>query len=82
MKKRRISTTEEDLNRTVTVGILLQYTDDFLLPRIQDVVTDAITKNNAVLVHMLKDYVDKKNTQVKDDIFSRLERHGVLPKRV
>lgn len=57
---KKASYKKDDLNKPVTMGMLLEYTDEFLLPRISDaiteVVTDVVSKSNAELKYELKEY--------------------------
>lgn len=69
---------KEELNKTVTLGVLLEYTDEFLIPRMSDLMDEKLEekfdKKLAVQTHELKDYVDKKLANSTAEIFQRLDR--------
>ena len=75
-----------DLDKVVTLGVLLEYTDEFLIPHfaevikeivppmIKEIVLPMIKEANGQLKHELKEYIDEKLNKQTDEIFSRLER--------
>lgn len=69
---------KEDLQQSVTLGVLLDYTDEFLIPKITEIVTDiveiSVNKSNASLKHELKEYIDQKLGDYTSDIFKRLDK--------
>ena len=80
---------EEELNKPVTLGILLEYTDEFLMPKIYDTMgammdekigvanaklEQKMKAGNAKLEHNLKSYIDDKLADYTSDIFKRLDK--------
>ncbi len=77
---------KEDLDKVVTLGVLLEYTDEFLIPRFADVVKEIvpsiikelvppmIKEANGQLTHELKVYIDEKLADYSSDIFKRLDK--------
>ena len=74
-----------DLHKPVTMGLLLEYTDDFLLPKMADIIDDRLGKTedtlnktidqkNAQLEFHLKEYIDNKLADYTSDIFKRLDK--------
>ncbi|MDP2655942.1 MAG: hypothetical protein Q8P11_00010 [bacterium] len=53
----------------VTVGMLLEYTDSFLLPKFNEM----LKENNSLLEHNLKTYIDRKFTEYQTDLFKKLD---------
>ena len=76
--KKRSAYKKTDLNQPVTLGLLLEYTDDFLLPKmteiVHDTVNDIVDKKNAQLEYKLKTYIDDKLAEYTSDIFKRLDK--------
>ena len=86
----KIDFKQTDLDKPVSVGLLLEYTDEFLIPRFAEVVKSMITeivppmiegaieKNNKKLsgqiTYELKTYVDEKLNKQTEEIFTRLEK--------
>lgn len=71
---------EEELAKPVTLGILLEYTEEVLIPRFSDVVDDKIKESEeridqkfAKYNHELKDYIDRKLTDHTTELFRRLD---------
>ena len=69
------------LSKVVTMGVLLEYTDDFLIPRFADIVDDRVkeseertAKKMSLMEHNLKAYIDDKLADYTSDIFKRLDR--------
>ncbi len=76
-----MKTKKTDLNKTVTLGVLLEYTDEFLLPRIGEMFEDSekrlkkyVNEENGQLKHELKTYIDDKLADYTSDIFKRLDK--------
>ena len=61
---------EEALNKPVTLGALLEYTDEFLIPKIGEVIKEEIGASE----HRLKSYIDDKLADYTSDIFKRLDK--------
>ncbi len=81
MAKRVFQKKKSDLNKVVTLGVLLEYTDEFLLPRIGEMFQDSekrmkeeINAANGKLNHDLKVYIDQKLADYTSDIFKRLDK--------
>lgn len=72
MYKKKLKTA--DMNKVVTMGILLEYTDEFLIPRFADIIEESIRKSNGELKHELKTYIDEKFEHYTADIIKRLDR--------
>ena len=71
---------EEELAKPVTFGILLEYTEEVLIPRFSDVVDDKIKESEermdkkfAKYNYELKDYIDRKLTDHTTELFRRLD---------
>lgn len=58
-----------ELEKPVTLGVLLQFTDEFLIPRMAEMVKEESNR----LEHSLKDYIDRKLTDHTAQLFKRLE---------
>ena len=96
MKKSSLK--QADLDRVVTVGILLEYTDEFLIPKIADIVDETVNRvvdkkidekvaplidqKNAELKYELKTYIDDKLADQTADIFKRMDREYQKKPRV
>jgi len=72
---------KNDLEKPVTLGVLLEYTDEFLIPKICEIMDDKLkverneTKGAmAKLEHNLKSYIDDKLGEYTSDIFRRLDK--------
>ena len=66
----------EDLEKVVTMGVLLEYTHDLLLPAIDDMFQkseERMDKKLGKLEYNLKVYIDNKMADYSSDIFKRLE---------
>lgn len=88
MIKMKFTKKRSDLAKPVTLGLLLEYTDDFLLPKISDIMDEKIQKNNvkfeynfnklernfSKLEYNLKSYIDDKLADYTSDIFKRLDK--------
>lgn len=88
--KRKISTKNQaDLNKPVTVGLLLEYTNEFLIPKMVKIIDERLEEkleqkleqklktHFAGFEHRLKDYIDRKLTDHTAELFKRLdERYG------
>lgn len=75
---------KEDINRPVTLGVLLEYTDEVLLPRMEEmvntVVNEVTQKKTGQLEYNLKVYIDEKLANYTSDIFKRLEKRDINDK--
>lgn len=72
---------EDDLNKPITLGVLLEYTDEFLIPKIAEFIKEENTameqrlrKENAGMEYRLKSYIDDKLADYTSDIFKRLDK--------
>ena len=69
---------QADLEKPVTLGLLLENTDEFLIPRfaemVKGIVSPMFEKNNGLLTHELKVYIDEKLNKQTEEIFTRLEK--------
>lgn len=63
----------EDLNKNVTLGVLLEYTDEFLLPRMEERVREVVKEEIGQSEHRVKDYIDRKLSDHTAEFFRRLE---------
>jgi hypothetical protein len=63
-----------NLDKPVTLGLLLEYTDEFLIPRLSDVIDDKIKTANAGQESRIKSYMDDKLADYTSDIFRRLDK--------
>ena len=87
--KKQITKKGGDFDKPVTLGLMLEYTDEFLIPKIGEVVDEkinmSITKleqninekiniSHAKLEHNLKDYIDRKGSQYMTDAFQKMEK--------
>ena len=66
--------TDEDLSKPVTLGVLLEYTDELLIPKVGEIMDEKIKMGNASLEHSLKSYIDDKLADYSSDIFKRLDK--------
>ena len=71
---------EEDLNKAVTIGVLLEYTDEILLPKMSELMDEKIAASEArmdlklgKLEYNLKSYVDRKFFDHTAELFERLD---------
>ena len=62
--------TKEELDKPFSLGVLLEYTDEFLIPKIGEM----IKEGNADVKHELKSYIDDKLANYTSDIFKRLDK--------
>lgn len=76
---------KSDLDKVVTLGLLLEFTDDFLIPKMSEMMDEKIKTGNALLEekiktgnanleHNLKSYIDDKLANYTSDIFKRLDK--------
>ncbi len=65
---------EEDFGKSVTLGVLLEFTDEFLIPKMGELMDEKIKIWNASLDHSLKSYIDDKLANYTSDIFKRLDK--------
>lgn len=67
-----------DMDKVVTLGLLLQYTDEFLIPTMSDLIDQKLDEkfkvNNAQLEHNLKSYIDDKLADQLSEIFKRWDK--------
>lgn len=54
---------KDELSRPVTMGLLLEYTDEFLIPKFSQLMDNKVQENNKILENNLKDYIDKNNAK-------------------
>lgn len=69
MDQQPIIKNREDLEKIVTMGVLLEYTDEFLVPKIEEIVTDVVGASE----HRMKDYIDRKLSDHTTEFFRKLE---------
>lgn len=69
-----------DLEKPVTLGVLFEFTDEVLLPRISDLIEVKVDEKIARLEHNLKSYIDDKLADYTSDIFKRLEKKEIKEK--
>lgn len=62
MIKMKFTKKRSDLAKPVTLGLLLEYTDDFLLPKISDLMDERIKINNVKLEHKFETLEHKFET--------------------
>lgn len=60
----------EDMDKVVTMGVLVEYTGEFLVPKIEEIVNDAIGKSE----NRMMSYIDRQLTDHITDLFKRLEQ--------
>ena len=76
---------KNDLDKPVTLGVLLEYTDEFLMPKIVEITKDTISeelgkfkdytdRRFGKLENNLKSYIDDKLGEYTSDIFKRLDK--------
>lgn len=65
---------KSELDIHVTMGMLLEYTDDFLIPSISDIVDEKLSQQKTEMVYELKSYISDKLAEYTSDIFKRLEK--------
>lgn len=77
--KKKMSKKMED--QVVTMGLLLEFTEDILIPRLSEAMDEKIkaseertNKNVKATEHNLKSYIDRKSTETTDEVFRRLEK--------
>jgi len=63
-----------NLDKPVTLGLLLEFTDDFLIPRLSDVMSDTIKSEVGKSEHRMKIYVDDKLARFAAEITGRSEK--------
>jgi len=84
---------QSDLDRPVTLGLLLEFTDEFLIPRFSELMDQRIDEKVpkifdarfdakigpalAKLEYNLKTYIDDKMADYTSDIFKRLEKRTI-----
>lgn len=64
---------EEELNKVVTLGVLLEYTDEFLIPRLSEMIDERMNERMGKLEYNLKSYVDRKFVDHTAELFERLD---------
>lgn len=80
VKKRK-----NDLEKPVTLGVLLEYTDEFLIPKMVEITKEIISEELCEfkkhtdgrfgkLENELKSYIDDKLGEYTSDIFKRLDK--------
>ncbi len=84
MQKERLQHTEEELSKPVTLGVLFEFTEEVLLPRMSDLMEEKIIQSEvrtegrlqkalAQQTHDLKDYIDRKLADHTAEMFRRLD---------
>lgn len=76
---------KEELDKVVTLGVLLEFTDEFLIPKMGELMDEKI--NTAIdasekrmmlamgkLNHDLKVYIDEKLANLVSEVFERLDK--------
>lgn len=61
--------TQAELEKTVTLGVLLEFTDEFLIPKMTDLVKEEV----AGVEYRLKSYIDRKLSDHTAELFKRLD---------
>ena len=69
-----------DLDKPVTMGLLLEFTDEFLIPRFSELMDLKLKEANGQLEYNLKTYIDAKMADYTSDIFKRLEKRTIKDK--
>lgn len=81
----KVNYNKSDWNKPITKGALLEYTDEFLVPKISELIKESETRigekiskcvsaESGALKHELKEYIDKKLDYYTTDIFRRLDK--------
>ena len=69
---------QADRDKPVTTGVLmdtlLEFTHEFFIPAISDVVDEKIKLNNAQQENSLKTYIDRKLADHTSELFKRLDK--------
>jgi hypothetical protein len=76
---------KNDLKKPVTLGVLLEYTDEFLIPKMYEMTQEMIQDEHIGMVkilkeeiakstHEIKSYMDDKLGEYTSDIFKRLDK--------
>lgn len=72
---------QEELSKTVTLGVLLEYTDEFLMPKMQEMIdgseqrmTNTINGAIAKSENRMMDYIDRRLTDHTAELFRKLEQ--------
>ena len=68
---------KEELDKVVTMGVLLEFTDEFLMPKVFDAISASEKRmmlEMGKLNHDLKVYIDEKLGSYTSDIFTRLDK--------
>lgn len=71
----------EDLNKNITLGVLLEYTDEVLLPKMEETIRNVATEVVTGVVRVeigksenrMMDYIDRKLADHTLELFKRLE---------
>lgn len=70
-----------DMGKAVTLGVLLEYTDEFLIPTMSDLMDEKILgvksdlkSDMASMEHRLKSYIDDKLADQLSEIFKRWDK--------
>lgn len=66
-----------ELEKLVTMGLLLEFTDEFLIPRFSDLMDIKLKEANGQLEYNLKTYIDNKMADYTSGIFKCLERKAI-----
>ncbi|MFH1947177.1 MAG: hypothetical protein ABIJ23_03420 [Candidatus Magasanikbacteria bacterium] len=80
-----------DLDKNITLGVLLEYTDEFLIPKMDELITERlktsntemeekIRRYNAEMENKLKTFIDRRLSDYVTDIFKKLEKHDIKEK--
>lgn len=67
---KKVNYKKSDLDKVVTLGVLLEFADEVLLPRI----TETIQQTVAASEYRIKEYVDKKLENHTAELFKRLDK--------
>ena len=73
-----------ELEKPVTLGVLLEYTDSFLIPKMAELIKEEtngveyrlksfVKEENAGAEHRLKSYIDRKLSDHTAELFKRLD---------
>lgn len=74
MGNSNFSPTKEDLGKNVTLGTLLEYTDEFLIPKMGEMMDEKMDEKIGKLRSDLIDHVDRQIEKAKSEIIAAINK--------
>lgn len=64
---------EEDLNKAITLGVLLEYTDEFLIPKMSELMDEKIVASEQRIGERMNDRIGKLEYDLKSYVDQKLD---------